>query len=60
MPSALDRQLRAGRLARSASGCTGKINSEMRKASVQGLQLFADWGARLRHRHTLRRHKRHE
>ena len=53
MPGALDCQLRAGRLARSASGSTGHANSEMRRVSVQGPQLFAGWRARLRHRHTL-------
>jgi hypothetical protein len=53
MQGALDCQLRAGRLARSASGGTGHANSEMRRVSVQGPQLFAGWRARLRHHHTL-------
>ena len=53
MPGALYCQLRAGRLAHSASGSTGHANSEMRRVSVQGPQLFAGWRARLRHRHTL-------
>ena len=59
MPSALHYQLRAGRLAHSASGYTRHADSKVHRASAQGPQLFAGWGARLRHRHTLRRRKRH-
>ena len=60
MPSALTCQLRAGRLARSASGSTGHANGDMRRVSVQDPQLFTGWRAHLQHRHTLRQHERHK
>ena len=55
----LDCQLRAGCLAHSASGCTGRVDRKTRRASVQGLHLSEGWGARLPRCHMLRPDKRH-